>query len=224
MQTNYQSIRRTMKRVLFTLAVTGCVIQFTNFTAGQEQSGNRPPRPEGQGQGRGGGGGRGGEGGGRREMPENKTPVSPNPGQTVGLFLNTPKACEGYTLICAGIVGHLFEVTPTGEMVWQYVNAMVRGGILAQGELPGKDMRGHLWNAVFKVHRYASDYPGLTVRDLTSKGVIELPASQKGKTGLDLMTEGQRTDRRPGGQGRGRGGQGGGNREGQPTRDDQRER
>ena len=552
MQANYQSIRRTMKRVLFTAAVTGCVIQFTNFTAGQEQPGNRPPRPEGQGGG--GRGGRGGEGGGRREMPENKTPVSPNPGQTVGLFLNTPKACEGYTLfapkhnmvtylinnagqvvhswkseyepgqvvhlltnghliracmlrvqggtgggeggrieeydwdgnlvwefnhatrdyqlhhdlkplpnghilalmverksreqavaagfdtslmrddylvpdalveielikpnggrivwewhvwdhlvqdldrtkanfgdvaahpelvsvacngrgapafwnhmnsfdynskldqivlsvrgcneiwfldhstttqeaaghtggkhgkggdliyrwgnpmaykrgttqdkqlvqqhdaqwipagspgaghmtifnngydrgwssveeivlpvdangryvlepgkaygpskpvwhyeaknrtdffsseisgahrlpngntlICAGIVGNLFEITPTGEMVWQYVNPMVRGGILAQGELPGKDMRGHLWNAVFKVHRYAPDYPGLAGRDLTPKGVIELPASQKGKTGLHLMTEAQRTDR--GGQGRGGG-------ENRPPRDD----
>ena len=68
---------------------------------------------------------------------------------------------NGNTLICAGVVGHLFEVTPAGETVWQYVNPMVRGGILAQGELPGKDMRGHLWNAVFKVHRYAPDYPGL---------------------------------------------------------------
>jgi len=46
-------------------------------------------------------------------------------------------------------------------------------------------MRGHLWNAVFKVHRYAPDYPGLAGRDLTPKGVIELPAAQKSKTGLD---------------------------------------
>ena len=92
---------------------------------------------------------------------------------------------NGNTLICAGVVGHLFEITPAGEMVWQYVNPMVRGGILAQGELPGKDVRGHLFNAVFKVHRYAPEYPGLRGRDLTPKGVIELPASQKGKTGLD---------------------------------------
>lgn len=125
---------------------------------------------------------------------------------------------NGNMLICAGVIGHLFEVTPTGEMVWQYVNPMVRGGILAQGELPGKDMRGHLWNAVFKVHRYAPDYPGLTGRDLTPKGVIELPASMKGKTGLHLMTEAQRTDRGPGGAGRS--GQGGNRppRDGQPQR------
>jgi hypothetical protein len=64
---------------------------------------------------------------------------------------------NGNTLICAGVIGHLFEVTPEGEMVWQYVNPAVRGGILAQGELPGKDVRGHLFNAVFKAHRYASE-------------------------------------------------------------------
>ena len=52
-----------------------------------------------------------------------------------------------------------------------------------------KDMRGHLWNVVFKVHRYAPDYPGLAGRDLAPQGVIELPASQKGKTGLDNQSE-----------------------------------
>jgi hypothetical protein len=83
------------------------------------------------------------------------------------------------------VIGNLFEITPAGEMVWQYINPMVRGGILAQGETPGKDQRGHLFNAVFKVHRYAPDYPGLAGRDLSPKGVIELPASEKGKTGLD---------------------------------------
>ena len=127
---------------------------------------------------------------------------------------------NGNTLICAGVIGHLLEITSTGETVWQYVNPMVRGGILAQGEVPGKDSRGHLWNAVFKIHRYAPDYLGLAGRDLTPKGVIELPASQKGRTGLDNMTEQQLNDRGPGdqGQGRGRGGQGGGNPGDRPPR------
>lgn len=114
---------------------------------------------------------------------------------------------NGNTLVCAGVVGHLFEVTPGGDIVWEYVNPMVRGGILAQGELPGKDMRGHLWNAVFKVHRYAPDYAGLAGRDLSPKGVIELPASQKGKTGLDGWSEPARADG-PGGPAGGRGGRG----------------
>jgi len=80
---------------------------------------------------------------------------------------------NGNTLICAGVIGHLFEVTPAGEMVWQYVNPVVRGSILAQGEQPEKDDRGHLLNAVFQVQRYAPDYAGLSGRDLTPKGVIE---------------------------------------------------
>jgi hypothetical protein len=109
---------------------------------------------------------------------------------------------NGNTLVCAGVIGNLFEITPAGETVWQYVNPVVRGGILAQGETPGKDVRGHLFNAVFKVERYAPDYPGLRGRDLTPKGVIELPASQKGKTGLD------KADAAPG-RGRGRGRMGG---------------
>lgn len=130
---------------------------------------------------------------------------------------------NGNTLICAGVVGHLFEVTREGETVWQYVNPMVRGGILAQGELPGKDVRGHLWNAVFKVHRYAPDYAGLAGRNLSRGDVIELPASQKGKTGLDAadaapedrerfqQKDGRgkskgRDDRRPGESKSGRGG------------------
>ncbi|MCX6868374.1 MAG: aryl-sulfate sulfotransferase, partial [Verrucomicrobia bacterium] len=107
----------------------------------------------------------------------------------------THRLPNGNMLVCAGVVGNLFEVTPAGETVWQYVNPMVRGGILAQGELPGKDMRGHLWNAVFKVHRYAPNDPGLASRDLTPKGVIELPASQKGKTGLDQINEQPRDKR-----------------------------
>ena len=103
---------------------------------------------------------------------------------------------NGNTLICAGVHGTFLEVTPQGETVWKYVNAMVRNGILAQGEKAGTDHRGHYWNAVFKIHRYPPDYPGLKGRDLTPKGVVELPASQKGKTGLDGWSEPRR---RPGG-------------------------
>ena len=68
---------------------------------GRGGGGNRggsPPTPAAQGQpdgrGAGGGGGRGGA-----AMAENKLPTSPNPGQTIGLFLNTAKAYNGYTLL-----------------------------------------------------------------------------------------------------------------------------
>ncbi|MEI7732897.1 MAG: SUMF1/EgtB/PvdO family nonheme iron enzyme [Verrucomicrobiota bacterium] len=133
---------------------------------------------------------------------------------------------NGNTLICAGVIGHLFEVTPSGERVWQYVNPATRYGTLAQGELPGVDTRGHLFNAVFKAHRYAPDYAAFKGRDLTPKGPIELPASMKGKTGLDQANAvpGERPAEMGGRNGQGGqggpgvSGQGGGRRPGGPGR------
>ena len=98
---------------------------------------------------------------------------------------------NGNTLICAGVKGTFFEITPAGETVWQYVNPVVHNGILAQGELPGKDHRSHGWNAVFKIHRYPPDYPGLAGKDLKPLGPIEQPAEMCGKTGFhDQAAEG----------------------------------
>lgn len=91
---------------------------------------------------------------------------------------------NGNTLICAGVRGLFFEVTPTGETVWEYVNPVVHNGILAQGERAGLDHRGHNWNAVFKIHRYEPNYAGLAGKDLAPKGPIEQPAEMKGKTGF----------------------------------------
>lgn len=91
---------------------------------------------------------------------------------------------NGNTLICAGVRGYFFEVTPAGEKVWEYVNPVVHNGILAQGERSGLDHRGHNWNAVFKIHRYPVDYPGLAGKDLSPKGPIEQAASLAGKTGF----------------------------------------
>ena len=75
MKTNSQKLHRSTARALFILLACGLTLQ----AFAQD---NRPPRPGGSGPGREGGGG-------RRDMPENKIPTSPNPGQTVGLYLNT---------------------------------------------------------------------------------------------------------------------------------------
>lgn len=112
---------------------------------------------------------------------------------------------NGNTLVCAGVRGVFFEVTPKGEKVWEYVNPEVRGGVLAQGEVSGKDHRGHNWNAVFKIHRYEPEYAGLRGRDLSPGNALELPESQRGKTGLD------RLDSRPD---EGKGGKRGGGKKG----------
>jgi hypothetical protein len=52
---------------------------------------------------------------------------------------------NGNTLICSGVNGFFFEVTANKETVWQYTNSF-----------PNSKM-----NDVFKIRRYAPDYPGL---------------------------------------------------------------
>jgi len=121
---------------------------------------------------------------------------------------------NGNTLICAGCVGNFLEVTPAGEIVWRYANSVVREGILPADGEPGTDHRGHQWNAVFKIHRYAPDYAGLAGKSLTPGEVIEQPL------GAPMLATGDRGERKfgpggnqGGGQGRGRGdGQGDGQR------------
>ena len=56
---------------------------------------------------------------------------------------------NGNTLICDGTHGRLFEVTTEGEVVWDYINPVVKEGPLNQGETPALDDRNHQYNAVF---------------------------------------------------------------------------
>lgn len=58
---------------------------------------------------------------------------------------------SGNTLICEGTTGRIFEVTPDGEIVWEYISPYV-GGVEVE---PFQD------NAIFRVSYYPRDYPGL---------------------------------------------------------------
>ncbi|MCX6873116.1 MAG: DUF1566 domain-containing protein [Verrucomicrobia bacterium] len=89
---------------------------------------------------------------------------------------------NGNTLICDGVHGVFREVTTAGEIVWKYVNSEVKAGtlptsILYQGQEPALDDRGHLYNAVFKIHRYPADYAAFTGRSLTPGAQLELYTS-----------------------------------------------
>ena len=74
---------------------------------------------------------------------------------------------NGNTLINEGSSGEFFEVDPSGAIVWRYVNPVGTDGPLTQG-----DPRPKLGFAVFRVTRYAPDYPGLAGRDLTPGGPL----------------------------------------------------
>jgi Arylsulfotransferase (ASST) len=60
---------------------------------------------------------------------------------------------SGHTLICEGQWGRVFEVTPAGEIVWEYINPH-----------HGEQRPGVLANSVFRSYRYAADSPEIRGR------------------------------------------------------------
>ncbi|MCX7003200.1 MAG: DUF1566 domain-containing protein [bacterium] len=82
---------------------------------------------------------------------------------------------NGNTLICEGIKGNLFEVNPAGQTVWRYLCPVTTEPLHQGDAIPVDPARtDQFMNAVFRVYRYAPDFPGLAGRDLTPYGVIEI--------------------------------------------------
>ena len=86
---------------------------------------------------------------------------------------------NGNTSICSGATGHLFEVTPTGEVVWEYLVPGVAGPNVKYVEsdsnnawqVDDNQYRG-LAYFTFRHFRYGSDFPGFTGKNLTPKGTL----------------------------------------------------
>ena len=66
------------------------------------------------------------------------------------------RLASGNTLICEGICGRIFEVTPEGDIVWNYVSPY-----FASDDLKGP---GAGQNMVFRALRYAADSPEIAGR------------------------------------------------------------
>jgi hypothetical protein len=98
------------------------------------------------------------------------TYMAPDPSTFYSAFISSAeRQSNGNTLIDSGVVGLLFEVTPSGDSLWGYVNPVVSTGPLGQGEIVPS-----LGNLVFQAHAYAPDYPGLSGQDLTPSGPLEI--------------------------------------------------
>lgn len=65
---------------------------------------------------------------------------------------------NGNTLICSGKNGRVFEVSPTGEILWDWWSPL--GGDIEPNEQGGKSPP----NALFRATRIAPDHPGLAGR------------------------------------------------------------
>jgi len=84
-----------------------------------------------------------------------------------GIISGTQRLANGNTLICQGVNGHFYEVTSTGDIVWEYINPISNGNTTNQGDVVGA-------NQVYRCTRYAPDYPGLAGRDLTPTSAVEI--------------------------------------------------
>jgi hypothetical protein len=97
---------------------------------------------------------------------------------------------NGNTLICSGIQGILFEVSPAGQTVWRYV-CPVTTEVMTQGDaIPIDPARpDQFMNAVFRVNRYPTNFIGLAGKDLTPRGPIEIYPGAPADTDGDGMSD-----------------------------------
>lgn len=68
----------------------------------------------------------------------------------------------GTVLICEGAGGRVFEVTPAGETVWEWVNPFANR------------INGRLLTLIFRAHRYAPEFTGLAGRRLDPQAHADL--------------------------------------------------
>jgi len=82
---------------------------------------------------------------------------------------------NGNTIICEGGHGDFTEVTNSGNLVWRYICPVDDNGPMNQGDtIPTNPVRpDETMNSVFRIYRYAPDYPAFTGRDLTPGDFIE---------------------------------------------------
>lgn len=74
---------------------------------------------------------------------------------------------NGNIVMCVATSGKFLEIDIDGNLIWNYVNPIGNNGPVAQGEDPGI-------NNVFKIQKYAPDFPGFYGKDLTPGLPIEL--------------------------------------------------
>ena len=71
------------------------------------------------------------------------------------------------TLICSDTEGHLIEVTPSGEVVWEYINPVASDSIVKF-----KRDNWPMYNSIFRAFRYTTNDLPILGRTLTSGNTI----------------------------------------------------
>lgn len=94
----------------------------------------------------------------------------PTPSQIFAANLSSFQIlANGNHLLCDGRSGHTYEITPTNQVVWEYITPLNVGIPLTQGT----PIAANNNNFTFRFDRYPIDYGAFTNRDLSPKGWIE---------------------------------------------------
>ena len=73
-----------------------------------------------------------------------------------GFISGAQRLPNGNTLICAGAPGRIYEVTPTDELVWDYLNPF-------GGDAPSTNQSGNApVTALFRAYRFGVDHPAVS--------------------------------------------------------------
>lgn len=83
---------------------------------------------------------------------------------------------NGNTLITEGAPGRIFEVTPNGEIVWEYMNPFAGTGAGGPGRTPPGQP-----TSVFRAHRYGPDHLALQGRELDPERYANLNRLYEGR-------------------------------------------
>ena len=94
------------------------------------------------------------------------------PSYPVILYSETSSSAQrlpnGNTFVCTGRSGYIFEVSPDGEIVWEYIVPLDNGSHVPQGyQIPPSG------NITFRAKKYSGSFPGFAGRDLQPIGYIE---------------------------------------------------
>lgn len=88
-----------------------------------------------------------------------------------GILSSAQRLPNGNTLICEGINGRIFEITPSESIVWEYINPINsnNGNIKIQGDDPS-----NFANTTFRGIKYGTNYAAFNGKDVSPGDPIEL--------------------------------------------------
>lgn len=102
-----------------------------------------------------------------------------NTGVASRIMSGVQRMPNGNTMAAFAVIGEIRELTPSGDVVWHYVNPD-NGNVATQGSNASGGV-------LFKSRRYAPDFAGFDGRDLSASGYVEnwLPGDYNLNGGLD---------------------------------------